>query len=193
MKNILRTSVVLTLTGLISACGGPELNGKSQETLQSSMKEIIESLDTKEAHQFQKDFVFISTSMMNGVKFDLNAINAKQNEILETFDGKTAEDVVEMANQMREAKKLADEKRGPIISGQSMSTFERSMRELARSLNKEERVQLNNNIETIINNFKDQYKGQLAGKELTKTKFLLAVDGKSFSEVAEMADALRTN
>ncbi|VXB76555.1 hypothetical protein PSEUDO8AS_30150 [Pseudomonas sp. 8AS] len=193
MKHILRTWVVLTLAGLISACGGPELNGKSQETLLTSMQEIIESLDTKEAHQFQKDYVYISTSMLNDVKFDLNAINTKQNEILEAFDGKTAEDVAEMANEMREAKKLADEKRGPVINGESMSTFDRSIRELARTLNKEERAQLHTNIEIIINNIQNKYKGQLAGKELTKTNFLLAVDGKSFSEVAEMADAIRTN
>lgn len=193
MKNVLRTSVVLTLTGLISACGGQELNGKSQETLQTSMKEIIESLDTKEAHQFQEDYVYISTSMLNDVKFDLNAINTKQNEILEAFDGKTAEDIAEMANEMREEKKLADEKRGPVINGQSMSTLDRSVRELARSLNKEERAQLHTNIEIIINSIQNQYKGQLVGKELAKTKFLLALDGKSFSEVAEMADALRTN
>lgn len=193
MKHVLRTSVVLTLAGLISACGGPELNGKSQETLQTSMKAIIESLDTKEAHQFQKDYVYISTSMLNDVKFDLNAINSKQNEILEAFDGKTAEDVAEMANEMREAKKLADEKRGPVINGESISTFERSMQELAQSLSNEERAQLKANIEMISMDIFNQYKGQLVGKELAKTKFLLAIDGKSFSEVAEMADALRTN
>ncbi|CAN7487335.1 hypothetical protein LJR071_003222 [Pseudomonas sp. LjRoot71] len=193
MKHVLRTWVVLTLAGLISACGGPELNGKSQETLQSSMKEIIESLDTKEAHQFQEDFVFISTSMMKDVKFNLSAISAKQNELLETFDGKTAEDVADMANEIREAKKVADEKRGPVINGESISTFERSMQELAQSLSNEERAQLKVNIEMISMDISNQYKGQLVGKELAKTKFLLAIDGKSFSEVAEMADALRTN
>ena len=198
MKRILRTSAVLALAGLLAACGGPELDGKTQVTLQTSMKEVIDSLDTQEARQFQKDVAYISMATMSEVKLDIKAIESKTNDLLDTLDGKTAEDVADLANEMREqaeAKKLADEEdrkqRGPVIDGQSERTLDKSLQAMAEGLDQDERKQLKANIEAIATDIMGRHKSSMYGKEKAMQEFLSTLNDKSFKDVAELADEVR--
>lgn len=198
MKRILRTSAVLALAGLLAACGGPKLNGKTQETLQLSMKEIIESLDTKEARQFQQDITTISMAVMGDMKLNIKAIEAKSNELLDTLDGKTAADVHEYAEELREkaeAKKVADaearKNRGPVIDGQSERTLDKSLREMGRALSEDERKELQASVEVIAKDIFNRHKGAMFGKEESMRELLRTLNDKSFKEVTALADEVR--
>lgn len=198
MKRILRTSAVLALAGLLAACGGPELNGKTSETLQLSMKEVIESLDTKEARQFQQDITTISMAVMGDMKLNIKAIEAKSNELLDTLDGKTAADVHEYAEELREkaeAKKVADaearKNRGPVIDGQSERTLDKSLREMGRALSEDERKELQASVEVIAKDIFNRHKGAMFGKEESMRELLRTLNDKSFKEVTALADEVR--
>ncbi len=198
MKRILRTSAVLALAGLLAACGGPKLNGKTQETLQLSMKEVIESLDTKEARQFQQDITTISMTVMADMKLDIKAIEAKSNELLDTLDGKTAADVHEYAEELREkaeAKKVADaearKNRGPVIDGKSERTLDKSLREMGRALSEDERKELQASVEVIAKDIFNRHKGAMFGKEESMREILRTLNDKSFKEVTALADEVR--
>ncbi len=198
MKRILRTSAVLALAGLLAACGGPKLNGKTQETLQLSMKEVIESLDTKEARQFQQDITTISMAVMGDTKLNIKAIEAKSNELLDTLDGKTAADVHEYAEELREkaeAKKVADaearKNRGPVIDGQSERTLDKSLREMGRALSEDERKELQASVEVIAKDIFNRHKGAMFGKEESMRELLRTLNDKSFKEVTALADEVR--
>jgi hypothetical protein len=198
MKRILSTSAVLALAGLLAACGGPKLNGKTQETLQLSMKEVIESLDTKEARQFQQDMFTISLTVMADMKLDIKAIEAMSNELLDTLDGKTAADVHEYAEELRkkaEAKKVADaearKNRGPVLDGQSERTLNKSLREMGRGLSEDERKELQASVEVIAKDIFNRHKGVMFAKEESIREFLRMLNDKSFKEVTALADEVR--
>ena len=198
MKRILRTSAILAITSLLAACGGPTLDGKTQATLQTSMQKVIEALDTKEARQFQADVAFISMASMSDVKMDLKAIESKSIELLDTFDGKTADDVADLANEMREKieakKQQVEEARkahGPVLNGKSELTLNKSLQEMAEGLSKDERKALESNIEVIATDVLGRSQSGMFAKEKAMQEFLGTLNDKSFKEVAELADEVR--
>lgn len=198
MQRITRSALILALAGLLTACGGPELDGKTQETLQLSMKEVIESLDKDEARQFQKDIATIGMHAMAGMKLDLKDIEAKNTQLLDTLDGKNASEIADLANEIREqadAKKLADEEarkaRGPVIDGQSERTLDKSVKAMAENLSKDEQKVLMESIMTIARDAKKHHRASAFADEKAMQELLSTLNDKSFDEVLELAEEIR--
>ncbi|WP_428897803.1 hypothetical protein Dip518_001596 [Parelusimicrobium proximum] len=92
---------------LLSACGGPKLDGSSQETLEASMIKMMETLDEEQQIKFMQGVHIIATdyameqmteafaAAFGEGEVDEEALKSKaQNDLLKRFHNKTYKQIV---------------------------------------------------------------------------------------------------
>ena len=104
MKNIFKTIPFIFIALLLSACGAPEINGTSEESIQKSIQVMSENLSPEKKETFQdavkefKFFIFMDIRQDNQNKSyaELDkATYAKMN-------GKTVDDIIEWYDNVNE-------------------------------------------------------------------------------------------
>lgn len=102
MNNILKTIVFGVMITLLTACGKPKLDTSSDEAMKASIQEIMTELSPKDKQNFEKAITGIYVlGAMASLGKNVSVEQAKEN-INTKLNGKTAEDIFIMANEIRE-------------------------------------------------------------------------------------------
>lgn len=103
---VLAAALLVTLT--CAGCGDPTLDGSSQETLEKSVEEVGKSLDDAKRQKFEAAYLALGLDVLQtpGVFGDEAAMRKK---LKETFDGKTADEIIADAEKVKAANKQAIE------------------------------------------------------------------------------------
>jgi hypothetical protein len=111
MKNsMIRFALIGAMTVLLSACGGPTIDGKNPETFKASITKMMSDMDAKSAQKLQRDLQTISQKEIFSGKPITNLSDVAKNvqdselRILEGLDGLTAEEIGEKADKIRKEK-----------------------------------------------------------------------------------------
>ena len=101
MKVLSKTLCIAALAGLLSACGGPSIDGKNSTTMQQSIEAIMSKLEPDQQRKFAQDLAIVGTSisLQNGIS--LEGLSQAEERMLKALDGKTASDVAKMADELR--------------------------------------------------------------------------------------------
>ncbi|MDP0589295.1 MAG: hypothetical protein QS748_08945 [Candidatus Endonucleobacter bathymodioli] len=113
MKNITKIFVFGLAISLLAACGEPELgtysyktlDTSSEETKETSFQEIMDELSPEKQREFQKalaGIVVFSIMSSHGSDVSEDEAQAKMNK---KINGKTAKEIVIMADEMKEKMK----------------------------------------------------------------------------------------
>lgn len=103
MKKMIQAALLASTFALLAACGGPTLDGKNQITLEQSFKEMVADMSQDEAAQLASDMATISTNIMTEMGgISLESMSKMGDLMLEKLDGKTATDIHDMAEDIRE-------------------------------------------------------------------------------------------
>lgn len=104
MKHTLKLASLILAALLLTACGDPKLDTSSDETMKKSMEVIMSELSEEKQKQFQKTVagIYMAEAFSNlGGKKSKDEMRASVNAKL---DGKTAEDLFAMAEEMKNRK-----------------------------------------------------------------------------------------
>ena len=97
MKNIVKILMVSAAVSFLSGCGEPTIDASSKESLDSSMHEIVEGLEPQQRRDFESAMRTISMrivfSSIGGSK------EAVEEKLIAELDGKTAEEIIELAKK----------------------------------------------------------------------------------------------
>lgn len=103
MKKMIQVALLASAFALLAACGGPTIDGKNAVTFEQSMTAMIADMTQEDGLQLTRDISTISASVMKelgGMTYE-NATKIGD-VMLETLDGKTAGDINDMAQDIRE-------------------------------------------------------------------------------------------
>lgn len=105
-----RTLLVVAVAMVLTGCGEPKIDGKSESSLQASIAKVAESLPESRRKEFS-DSVMVLT--MSGVNFgDLlsgkRSIDALKGDVLVALNGKTASQVIEEASKVRTEREVRE-------------------------------------------------------------------------------------
>ncbi|MBN2768280.1 MAG: hypothetical protein JXQ68_04200 [Campylobacterales bacterium] len=106
MKTIVKIFSIAILAIILSGCGKSTLDTSSEEAMKKSADKIMTELSAEDQERFQRSIVGIYmyaaiTSLGNGENQDevLNKVNTQ-------MDGKTAEEIFALADELQEKMKL---------------------------------------------------------------------------------------
>lgn len=100
MKTLTRFILIITTIFMLVGCGEPKLDTSSTDAMNQSVEKIMATLSKQDQQRFKQDLVGIymvaALSSGNASSDQVKAeINAK-------LDGKTAQEVFQMADQLRD-------------------------------------------------------------------------------------------
>jgi starvation-inducible outer membrane lipoprotein len=102
MKMAIRTTLIATAMLMLAACGGPTLDGENEAAFQQSLKEVMGELPQNEVVQLGKDLELLSTETMKELGgMNVNKMPEMESIMMEMIDGKSAADVHDMAEKVR--------------------------------------------------------------------------------------------
>jgi hypothetical protein len=111
MKNtLIRFALIGSMAVLLSACGGPTIDGKNGETFKASLKIMMSDMDAKSGQKLQNDLGVISQKeMFSGISTTnisdiAKTVQDAEIRLLEGLDGLTAEEIGEKADKIRKEK-----------------------------------------------------------------------------------------
>ncbi len=89
--------VVLSLA-FLAGCGGPTIDASSEETFKASTESIMKSLDDAKKEQFEQALGQVMMVEVLFVGGDEAGVKKKMKEV---FDGKSADEVIEMGKSAK--------------------------------------------------------------------------------------------
>lgn len=102
MKNILKVLLIGTVVSFLSGCGEPTIDASSEETLKASMQEVMAELDQDKKKELEQAVQGIYMVIALSASSNGASQEKIQETVLEQFDGKTADDIFELAEEIKE-------------------------------------------------------------------------------------------
>lgn len=90
--------LIVMFTSLITACGSPELNTSTDETIMSSMQDIMSELSPEDQEKF---LISLTEIYMNSAMSSIGSNKSPEEMKLSVnskLDGKTAKEIFDLAN-----------------------------------------------------------------------------------------------
>jgi hypothetical protein len=108
MRHSLALVAALSVSLLCAGCGDPTIDASSEETMKTSVEEVGKSLDQAKREQFEEAVAMLGISVVQspGVFGDEAAMKKKMKE---TFDGKTADEIIAAGEKAKAENKQAME------------------------------------------------------------------------------------
>lgn len=100
MNKLVKVTLTMATIFMLAGCGKPTLDTSSEEALKASVQEIMADLSKEDQQKFQKSLggIYMLGALASLGNSDAEDAAAKINAKL---DGKTAEEIFEMADELR--------------------------------------------------------------------------------------------